>query len=73
MNDQVLLGATVWTGGLFTRELGRAGRLAFSVDFEREADYVGAYMRRVPVTILLGGRNSGELIPWRCPTAFVPA
>jgi beta-barrel assembly-enhancing protease len=41
--DQVLLGATVWTGGLFTRELGRAGRLAFSVDFEREADYVGAY------------------------------
>jgi membrane-associated protease RseP (regulator of RpoE activity) len=43
MNDQVLLGATVWTGGLFTRELGRAGRLAFSVDFEREADYVDAY------------------------------
>jgi beta-barrel assembly-enhancing protease len=41
--DQVLLGATVWTGGLFTKELGRAGRLAFSVDFEREADYVGAY------------------------------
>ena len=25
------------------RELGHAGRLAFSVDFEREADYVGAY------------------------------
>jgi beta-barrel assembly-enhancing protease len=41
--DRVLLGATVWTDGLFTRELGRAGRLAFSVDFEREADYVGAY------------------------------
>lgn len=40
---RVLLGATVWTDGLFTRELGRAGRLAFSVDFEREADYVGAY------------------------------
>jgi Zn-dependent protease with chaperone function len=38
--DRVLLG---WSGGLFTRELGRAGRLAFSVDFEREADYVGAY------------------------------
>jgi Zn-dependent protease with chaperone function len=41
--DQVLLDATVWTGGLFARELGRAGRLAFIVDFEREADYVGAY------------------------------
>jgi predicted Zn-dependent protease len=38
--DRVLLAAT---GSLFTRELGRPGRLAFSVDFEREADYVGAY------------------------------
>src|SRR5262249_27789498 len=26
MVDRVLLAATVWTGGLFTRELGRAGR-----------------------------------------------
>lgn len=31
------------TGGVFTREFGRAGALAFSVGFEREADYVGAY------------------------------
>lgn len=33
----------VYTGGAFSRELGRAGGLAYSVDFEREADYVGAY------------------------------
>jgi Zn-dependent protease with chaperone function len=31
------------TGGAFAREFTRAGELAFSVAFEREADYVGAY------------------------------
>lgn len=31
------------TGGVFTRELAKAGQLAYSVGFEREADYVGAY------------------------------
>jgi len=33
----------IYTGGAFSRELGRAGVLAYSVKFEREADYVGAY------------------------------
>jgi len=31
------------TGGAFTREFMRGGARAFSVQFEREADYVGAY------------------------------
>jgi Zn-dependent protease with chaperone function len=31
------------TNGVFTRELGKAGALAYSAGFEREADYVGAY------------------------------
>lgn len=31
------------TGGAFTREFSKAGARAFSVGFEREADYVGAY------------------------------
>jgi predicted Zn-dependent protease len=35
--------AGIPTGGAFIRELGRAGERAFSVGFEREADYVGAY------------------------------
>jgi beta-barrel assembly-enhancing protease len=39
----ILLATKLWTGGLFKRQLGHAGRLAFSVDFEREADYVGTY------------------------------
>jgi hypothetical protein len=31
------------TGGVFTREFMKGGARAFSVQFEREADYVGAY------------------------------
>jgi beta-barrel assembly-enhancing protease len=67
--DRVLLAAT---DSLFTRELGRAGRLAFSVDFEREADYVGAYYAARAGYDLVGRGNSGERIPWRFPTAFAP-
>lgn len=37
-----LLGS-VWTGGVFTRELEKIGLRAYSVAFEREADYAGAY------------------------------
>lgn len=37
-----LLGS-VGTGGAFTKAFGNAGARAFSVAFEREADYVGAY------------------------------
>jgi len=33
----------IYTGGVFSKQLGRAGARAFSVEFEREADYVGAY------------------------------
>lgn len=35
--------ATMNTGGSFTRHFYQAGAMAFSVGFEREADYVGAY------------------------------
>ena len=33
----------LYTGGVFSRYLGQAGAMAYSVGFEREADYVGAY------------------------------
>jgi predicted Zn-dependent protease len=33
----------IYTDGTFARHLGRAGLYAYSVEFEREADYVGAY------------------------------
>ena len=33
----------IYTDGTFTRHLGNAGYQAYSVEFEREADYVGAY------------------------------
>jgi len=37
-----LLGG-ISTGGAFSKEFGKAGARAFSVAFERESDYVGAY------------------------------
>jgi len=42
VDGSFLLGA-IWTGGTFTREFQKAGTRAYSVAFEREADYVGAY------------------------------
>ena len=33
----------IYTGGAFTKAFTRAGARAFSVGFEREADYIGAY------------------------------
>ncbi len=38
----IMLGG-ISTGGAFSKQLARAGAQAFSVAFEREADYVGAY------------------------------
>ena len=37
-----LLGG-ISTGGVFTREFGKSGQRAYSVAFERESDYAGAY------------------------------
>jgi len=39
----ILLGTRISTGLTFAREFARAGQRAYSVAFEREADYVGAY------------------------------
>ena len=41
--DAGLILGRIWTGGIFARQFARTGERAFSVDFEREADYVGAY------------------------------
>lgn len=41
--DIALAMAHVNTGGAFTRSGANAGAVAFSIDFEKEADYVGAY------------------------------
>lgn len=42
IDGSFLLGS-IWTSGTFTRELQKAGLRAYSVAFEREADYAGAY------------------------------
>jgi predicted Zn-dependent protease len=43
MVDTSFLAGGMSTGGVFTREFQKAGARAYSVGFEREADYVGAY------------------------------
>ena len=42
--DGLALAVGVNTGGAFSKAGGNAGTLAYSVDFEREADYVGLYV-----------------------------
>jgi predicted Zn-dependent protease len=42
VDGSFLLGS-IWTGGVFTREFQKAGLRAYSVAFEREVDYAGAY------------------------------
>jgi predicted Zn-dependent protease len=41
--DAGIMAGGIPTGGVFTREFTKSGARAFSVGFEREADYVGAY------------------------------
>lgn len=41
--DVGFLSGGISTGGAFGKEFGKAGIMAYSVAFEREADYVGAY------------------------------
>jgi len=58
----------IYTGGAFSRELGRAGALAYSVEFEREADYVGAYY-----AARAGYDISGTAEVWRAMALEQPA
>ena len=41
--DAGMMPGGIPTGGAFIRQFARVGERAFSIDFEREADYVGAY------------------------------
>jgi predicted Zn-dependent protease len=51
-----LLGG-IYTGRAFSNYLERAGMMAFSVGFEREADYVGAYYAARAGYDISGGEN----------------
>ncbi|MGB7277684.1 MAG: M48 family metalloprotease [Pseudolabrys sp.] len=57
--------AGIMLGGMssaLSRVLTQAGARAFSVAFEREADYVGAYMPPVPATTLPVWRNLTHIL-----------
>jgi len=41
--DAAVMAGGMPTGGFFSRELAKSGARAYSVQFEREADYMGAY------------------------------
>jgi hypothetical protein len=56
----------IWTGGAFSNYLHQTGMMAFSVGFEMEADYVGAYYAAREDTILPEPRRSG--VRWRWKT-----
>ena len=66
--DGGLMMGTVNSGGLFTRHLQRAGLMAFSIAFEREADYVGAYY-----AARAGYDISGAAQVWRALSLESPA
>ena len=66
--DGGLMMGTVNSGGLFTRYLQRAGLMAFSIAFEREADYVGAYY-----AARAGYDISGAAQVWRALSLESPA
>ncbi len=62
-----LLGG-IGTGGAFTKRLYETGLMAFSVAFEREADYVGAYY-----AVRAGYDISGAENIWRAFSLEIPA
>jgi hypothetical protein len=66
VDGSFLLGG-IYTRGTFTRHFMRAGALAFSVGFEREADYFGCYY-----AARAGYNVSGALDFWRNMALEIP-
>ncbi len=66
--DIALAAAAVPTHGVFMRHFERVGAMAYSVDFEREADYVGAYY-----AARAGYKISGAENVWRALALEDPA
>jgi hypothetical protein len=64
-----LLGG-IGTGGAFTKAFGNAGASAFSVAFEREADYVGAYYAARAGYDISGAENIWRALSLEAPDAI---
>ncbi|MGA8928874.1 MAG: M48 family metalloprotease [Pseudolabrys sp.] len=68
--DAGLVLGGISTGGVFARQFARVGERAFSVNFEREADYVGAYYAARAGYELTEQKSSGGRFHWKVPTQF---
>ena len=68
----LLLGG-VYTGRSFTNYLGAVGQRRFSVEFEREADYVGAYYAARAGYSIAGTEAMWEAVAMEAPAMLTTA
>lgn len=68
--DGALMAGSISTGGTFTRHLQRIGLMAFSVGFEREADYVGAYYAARAGYDIAGAENVWRALALESPASI---
>lgn len=71
--DGVLLLGGIYTGGTFSNQFEHAGVLAYSVAFEREADYVGAYYATRAGYDISGAENFWRAVGQEDPKSMVYA
>ena len=71
--DGGLLIGGIYTGGTFMKHFEVAGERTFSVDFEREADYVGAYYAaRAGYDVSGADEYLARRWRWKAPTTSAP-
>ena len=68
--DGGLMLGSINTGGTFTRHLQRTGLMAFSLGFEREADYVGAYYAARAGYDIAGAENVWRALALESPASI---
>lgn len=71
--DVSILAGGISTRGAFSREFGKAGARAFSVGFEREADYVGCYYAARAGYDLAGAEDIWRAMSLEAPNAITMA
>ncbi len=68
--DGGLLLGGIYSGRTFSKHFARAGAMAFSVEFEREADYVGAYYAARAGYDLAGSENIWRAMSLESPNSI---
>ena len=68
--DGGLLLGGIYSGRAFSKHFARAGAMAFSIEFEREADYVGAYYAARAGYDLAGSENIWRAMSLESPKSI---